>query len=37
MGNDDLLSGNRMPPLLVAAGSADSQKAVTAKNPDHLV
>jgi hypothetical protein len=26
-----------MPPLLVAAGSADSQKAVTAKNPDHLV
>ena len=37
MGNYDLLSGECMPPLLVAARSADPQKAVTAKNPDHLV
>jgi hypothetical protein len=37
MGNDDLLSGEWMPPLLVAPGSAYPQKAVKAKNPDHLV
>jgi hypothetical protein len=37
MGNYDLLSGDRMPPLLVAAGSADPQNTVMAKNPDHLV
>jgi hypothetical protein len=27
MGNYDLLSGDRMPPLLVAAGTVDPQKA----------
>jgi hypothetical protein len=37
MGNDDLLSGEWMPPLLVAARSAYPQKAVMAKNADHLV
>jgi hypothetical protein len=37
MGNYDLLSAERMPPLLVATGGADPQKAVMAKNPDHLV
>jgi len=37
MGNDDLLSAERMPPLLVTSGSADPQKAVMAENPDHLV
>jgi hypothetical protein len=37
MGSQDLLSSDRMPPLLVAAGTADPQKAVMAKNPDHLV
>jgi hypothetical protein len=37
MGNYDLLSGERMPPLLVAAGGADPQKAGMAKNPDRLV
>jgi hypothetical protein len=37
IGNDDLLSGEWMPPLLVAPGSADPQKAVMAKNSDHLV
>jgi hypothetical protein len=37
LGNYDLLSGERMPPLLVAAGGAYPHKAVMAKNPDHLV
>jgi len=37
MGSQDLLSGDRMPPLLVAAGTDDPQKAVMAKNPDHLI
>ena len=37
MGTDDLFGGDRMPPLLVATGSADPQKAVMAKNPDDLV
>jgi hypothetical protein len=37
LGNDDLLSGEGMPPLLVAPRSAYPQKAVMAKNSDHLV
>jgi hypothetical protein len=37
MGNYDLLSGDRMPPLLVATGGADPQEAVMPKNPDHLI
>jgi hypothetical protein len=37
MRNYDLLSGERMPPLLVASGSAAPQKAVMAKNSDHLI
>jgi hypothetical protein len=37
MGNDDLFSGLWMPPLLVAPRSAYPQKAVMAKNSDHLV
>jgi hypothetical protein len=37
MGNYDLLPGERMPPFPVVTGSADPQKAVMAKNPDHLV
>jgi len=37
LGDDDLLSSQRIPPLLVAAGNADPQKAVMAKNPDHPV
>jgi hypothetical protein len=37
MGNYDLLSGEWMPPLLMASGSADTQKAMLPKNPDHLV
>jgi hypothetical protein len=37
MGDNDLLAGERMPPLLVASGSADPQKAVMAKDCDHLV
>jgi hypothetical protein len=37
MGNDNLLSGEWMPPLLVAPTSAYPEKAVMAKNSDHLV
>jgi len=37
MGNDDLLSGERVPPLLVAARGGDAHEAVMPKNPDHLV
>jgi hypothetical protein len=37
LGNYDLLSGERMPPFLVATGGADPQEAVVAKNPHHLV
>jgi hypothetical protein len=37
MGNDHLLSGEWMPPLLVAPGSAYPQKAVMAKGSDHLI
>jgi hypothetical protein len=36
MGNDDLLSGEWMPPLLAAPRSTYPQKAVMAKNSDHL-
>ena len=37
MGNDDLLSSEWMPPLLVTSGSANPQKGVMAKNYDHLI
>jgi len=37
MGNDDLLSGEWMPPLLVTSRRADPQKAVMAKNSDRLI
>jgi hypothetical protein len=37
MGNDDLLCREWMPPLLVAPGCADPQKAVIPKNSDQLV
>jgi hypothetical protein len=35
-GDYDLLSGDRMPPLLVASRTADPQKAVLPKNCDDL-
>jgi len=37
MGNNHLFARQRMPPFLVAPGSAGPQKAVMAKNSDHLV
>jgi len=37
IGNNHLFARNRMPPLPMAPGSAGLQKAVIAKNSDHLV
>jgi hypothetical protein len=37
VGNNDLVPRERMPPLLMAPGRANPLKAVTVKNPDHLV
>jgi len=37
LGDNDLFAGERMPPLLMAPGSTDPQKAMMAKNSDHLV
>jgi hypothetical protein len=37
MGNNYLLAREGMPPLVMAAGSADLQKAVMAKNSDRVV
>jgi hypothetical protein len=37
MGHNDLLRGSRTPPLLMAPGLSNSQKAVTPKDVDHLV
>jgi len=37
IGNNHLLARDRMPPLLMAPGDAGLQKAVLAKNSDHLV
>lgn len=37
IGNNDLFPRKRMPPLLMAPGSAGSQKAVTAENSNYLV
>ena len=37
MGHNDLLRGSRIPPLLMAPGLSDQQKAVMPKDVDHLV
>jgi len=34
---NDLLRGGWIPPLLMASGLSDPQKAMMTKDPDHLV